>query len=135
MAKDQAQIKSNKTTETADAAGEAAGTEAVVDEKAEGAASKKKENAEAAKARKAADSVTDFHIEKEIDLKKAVAAVAALGNSEIAKKDSNLFDGEIKAADVTALVEECDMSKEQAEKFLRQNQGVLATALKSYLAQ
>jgi hypothetical protein len=96
----------------------------------------KKENAEAAKARKAADSITDFHIEKEIDLKKAAAAVAALGASETSKKNNaNLFMGEINAADVTTLVEECDMSKEQAEKFLRQNEGSISKALVAYLRQ
>jgi len=135
MAKDQANVEeSNAAAEAVTDVGKAAGAGAAEDRK-DGVVSMKKESAETAKARKAADSVTDFHIEKEIDMKKAVAAVAALGSSDRAKKDTNLFDGELKAADVTTLVEECDMSKEQAEKFLRQNQGVLATALKSYLTQ
>jgi hypothetical protein len=133
MAKEETQAAEGKAeAEAGTDTGEASGTGASGD-KAVG--KKKKENADAAKARKAAESVTDFHIEKEIAMKDAVAAVQALGTSDSAKKKENLFDGEIKAADVTTLVEECDMSKEQAERCLRQNQGVLAMAITSYLRQ
>ena len=135
MANDDARAtEGNAVTEAVPDAGEASEAGATENE----AVSKKvqkKENADAAKARKAAESITDFHIEKEIDLKKAVAAVQALGSSDGTKKNDNFFSGEINAADVATLVEECDMSKEQAERCLRQNQGVLAAALTSYLRQ
>jgi len=135
MAKEEAHASEGKAlTEASAGAGEAAGAGTAGDE-ASCKKETKKENADAAKARKAAESVTDYHIEKEIAMKDAVAAVQALGSSDSAKKNENLFDGEIKAADVTTLVEECDMSKEQAERCLRQNQGELATAITSYLRQ
>jgi hypothetical protein len=94
----------------------------------------KKVDREAAKARRAAESVTDYKHEKEIDLHKAAAAVAALSSSSSGKSEV-LFDGALVEADVTTLMDELDLPREQAEKFLRRNGGNLAQALSAYLTQ
>ncbi len=94
----------------------------------------KKVDREAAKARRAAESVTDYKHEKEIDLHKAAAAVAALSSSSAGKSEV-LFDGALAEAEVTTLMDELDLPREQAEKFLRRNGGNLAQALGAYLAQ
>jgi len=88
---------------------------------------------ESAKARKATESITNYHMEKEIDAAKAAAAVAQLGSSK--KKAEDDFSGEIKGTDVAIIVDECDLPKDTAEKLLKKAGGDLKTALESFLRQ
>ena len=94
----------------------------------------KKIDKEAAKARKAAESVTDYKAEKEIDLKKAAAAVAALSSNTAALKNEGLFQGDLVDTEVATIMDELDFDRENAEKFLRRNGGNLVQAVGLYLA-
>ena len=96
--------------------------------------SNKRVNKDAEKAKKAADTITDFVREKEGDLKKAAAAISTLVDSTTSKKkDELMFEGNIRDDDVLVIKDECDLSKELAERLLRKNEGDVKKAMLAYL--
>ena len=90
----------------------------------------KRVNKDAEKAKKAASTITDFHREKEGDLKKAAAAISTLDSSTVKEE---LFGGDIKDEDLNTIKDECELTKELAERLLRKNGGDLKKALLAYV--
>ena len=97
-------------------------------------AEKKPEDKEAAKAKAAASRITDFVNEKELNVRKAAAAVASLSKSMSEKVNESIFEGELADSDVAVLMAEADMDKERAQKHLRTNGGNLAQAMQAFIA-
>jgi NACalpha-BTF3-like transcription factor len=78
--------------------------------------------------------------EKELDVSKAQKAIINLGvntrdtnKSTIAEQLKALSSVKIKNEDVEFLQNELELSREQAELLLRQNDGVLLNAIRSFL--
>jgi NACalpha-BTF3-like transcription factor len=82
----------------------------------------------------------DFVQEKELDVSKAQKAITTLGVSatdisknSITEKLKALSSVPIKNEDVEFLQHELELSREQAELLLRQNNGVLLQAIRAFL--
>ena len=78
-------------------------------------------------------STTDSRVEKEHDAQKLASSLSTLGNSESAAVDAAAKALSIAPADIQAVAEECELSKEQSEALLRKNGGDLKAALRSYI--
>ena len=88
-------------------------------------------DAEAAKAAKATEAVTDHVAEREGgDIASAVEAEQSL--SEYKPKESS-FTGSINAEDLAVVMEECDMSKDDADTLLKRADGSLEKALELFV--
>ena len=88
---------------------------------------------EAAEAKKAAEAVTSYRAEKESNnVADAVAAEQSLPAVE--PKKGSTFAGEISKDDLTAVMEECDLVKEDAEALLKRADGSLQKAVEFFLA-
>mmetsp|Transcript_11103 Transcript_11103/g.11964 ORF Transcript_11103/g.11964 Transcript_11103/m.11964 type:complete len:123 (-) Transcript_11103:150-518(-) len=86
---------------------------------------------EKARAAKGVNSVTDFVQEKEAtDVSKAVSALETLKDVVSNETVENIT---LKEEDVKLLVDECEITKEQAENLLRSQKGNLTEALRYYL--
>ena len=88
-------------------------------------------DAEAAKAAKAAEAVTDHVAEREGgDIASAVEAEQSL--PEYKPKEGS-FTGSITAEDLAVVMEECDMSKDDADTLLKRADGSLEKALELFV--
>ena len=77
---------------------------------------------------------TDYNAEAEGDLNKAQAALTLLSSAEAsATSKASEFAGVLSPQDVAVVMEECDLTKEMAERLLRKNNGVLKDSLTSYI--
>merc|ERR1712159_429591 len=81
------------------------------------------------------DKVTDFHEEKEMDASAAADSLAEIQKVEQAAADeakaiaSKLAAVKVEKADIETVAHEMALSKEDAEKALRQNEGDLKATL------
>ena len=89
---------------------------------------------EAAKAAAAASRITDYYHENEADTRKAAAAVASLSTANIQQVEQ-LYEGDIPETSIQCIMDECDMAKDQAEKWLRRHGGDLSTGLRDFIHQ
>ena len=99
----------------------------------EKAAEEEELDAEALKAKKAAEAVTDHISEKEGgDLASAVEAERSL---TLHKPKESAFKGTINAEDLAVVMDECDMSKEDADALLKRGYGSLEKSLELFVAR
>jgi hypothetical protein len=88
-------------------------------------------SAEALKAKKAAEAVTDHHSEREgSDMASALAAERSL---PVFEPKEITFTGTISSDDMAAIMEECDMTKEEADALLKRAGGNLEQALELFV--
>ena len=99
----------------------------------EKAAEEEELDAEALKAKKAAEAVTDHISEKEGgDLASAVEAERSL---TLHQPKESAFTGTINAEDLAVVIDVCDMSKEDADALLKRGDGSLEMALELFITQ
>lgn len=88
---------------------------------------------EAARAKKEQEAVTDYHFEKE---SRNIAAATEAFNSlpPLEPKKASAFTGKIADEDLAAVMEECDLIKEDAEALLKRADGSLQKAIELYIS-
>lgn len=95
---------------------------------------RKKVDKDAAKAAKATEAVTDYHFEKESrNIQAATEAMNSLPTVE-SKKAAATFTCTIADEDVTSIMEECDLAREEAEPLLRKAEGSLQKAMEIFVS-
>lgn len=81
------------------------------------------------------EAVTDFHHEEEVDIGKAQAALNAVTSSSAAAPAKVLFTGTLAQEDVALVMDECDLTKEQATQLLQENEGKVGLSLKAFISE
>ena len=91
---------------------------------------------ESAKAANQLETVTDFHEDAALDAQKSTSALEALSVAQAQEQQDEDLDMSITISpeDLTTIMDQLEVDKEEAEKALRRNGGSVVAALRAIIA-